>query len=361
VATKILTVIGARPQFIKASAVSRRLRDPAFAALSEAIVHTGQHYDEAMSGAFFRELEIPAPRWNLEVGSGTHGEQTGRMMVGLERVVSEHKPGLLLVYGDTNSTLAGALVAAKAGVPLAHVEAGLRSFRHAMAEEVNRVVTDRLSDLLFCPTSQAAENLQAEGRSKGVHHVGDVMYDAFLHLRQRARGDALGRHGVEAGRYVLATVHRAESTDDPARLSALFAGLGRASKAAPVVLPLHPRTQKRLAAANIAPEASIRIVDPLPHGELIALVSSAAAIATDSGGLQKEAYFAAVPCVTLRDETEWVETLADGWNRLPALTPEGIARAIEEAMARPREPRPAQLYGDGDTAGRILGILADLR
>jgi UDP-GlcNAc3NAcA epimerase len=356
---KILSVVGARPQFIKASTVSRRLRDPQFSGLEQAIVHTGQHYDDGMSGAFFRELEIPEPRWNLAAGSGSHGEQTGAIIKGLEPLLADYRPDVVLVYGDTNSTLGAALAAAKAGLRLAHVEAGLRSFRRGMAEEVNRVVTDRLSDLLFCPTSQAVENLQSEGRSKGVHLVGDVMYDAFLHLRRQAGTDAPGRHGVEAGRYILATVHRAESTDDPARLSALFEGLGRASKAAPIVLPLHPRTQKKLASANIAPAPSIRIVDPLPHGELIALASHAAAVATDSGGLQKEAYFAAVPCVTLRDETEWVETLADGWNRLPTLTPEGIARAIEQAMARPREPRPVELYGDGDTAGRILGILAD--
>ncbi len=358
---KILSVVGARPQFIKASTISRRLRDPRFAGLSEAIVHTGQHYDEGMSGAFFRELAIPEPRWNLAVGSGSHGEQTGAMLVGLENVLAEYKPDLMLVYGDTNSTLAGALTAAKAGVPLAHVEAGLRSLRRGMAEEVNRVVTDRLSDLLFCPTDQAIVNLRAEGRGEGLHLVGDVMYDAFLHMCARGDPNVVRDHGVEPGRFVLATIHRAENTDNVERLSILFAGLARVAAELPVVLPLHPRTAKCLADAGIKPAAGIQITVPLPYGELLALMSSAAAVATDSGGLQKEAYFAAVPCVTLREETEWVETLVDGWNRLPALTAQGIAEAVRAAAARPREAPPPPVYGEGDAAGMILTILANRR
>lgn len=355
---KILSVVGARPQFIKASTISRRLRDAEFSSLAEAIVHTGQHYDDEMSATFFRELEIPEPRWNLAVGSGTHGEQTGAIMKGLEQVIVEYLPDMVLVYGDTNSTLAAALTAAKAGVMLAHVEAGLRSRRPGMAEEVNRVVTDRLSDMLFCPTQQAVANLSAEGRKGGVHLVGDVMCDAFLHLRKNLDASVPARYSVEPGRYILVTVHRAESTDDPARLAALFEGIGWAAATMPVVLPLHPRTRKQLAAAGIAPAAPIRIVEPLPHGELISLIINAAAIATDSGGLQKEAYFAGVPCVTLRDETEWVESLAGGWNRLAQLTPAGIADAVAAAIAKPRDPAPPSIYGDGDAAGKILRILA---
>jgi UDP-N-acetylglucosamine 2-epimerase len=356
---KILSVVGARPQFIKASTISRRLRDAdaKFAGLTETLVHTGQHYDDGMSAAFFRELEIPEPRWNLAIGSGSHGEQTGAIMKGLEQVMAEHRPDMVLVYGDTNSTLAAALTASKAGVPLAHVEAGLRSHRRGMAEEVNRVVTDRLSDVLFCPTSQAVANLKVEGRDEGVHLVGDVMYDAFLHLRKNLDASAPGHCGVEPGRYILVTVHRAESTDDPARLAALFEGIGRATAIMPVVLPLHPRTRKRLEAAQIAPAPSIRIVEPVPHGTLISLAVNAAAIATDSGGLQKEAYFAGVPCVTLRDETEWVESLAGGWNRLAPLTPAGIAEAVSAAIGKPRD-LPPPIYGDGDAAGKILTILA---
>jgi UDP-N-acetylglucosamine 2-epimerase len=355
---QILTIVGARPQFIKASTISRRLNDPQFFGLSESILHTGQHYDDEMSGAFFRELGIPEPCWNLGVAKGSHGEQVGRMLVGLEKVLAKARPDLILVYGDTNSTLAGALVAAKAAIPLAHVEAGLRSFRRGMPEEVNRVVTDRLSDFLFCPTVQSIKNLEAESRAANAYLVGDVMFDAFLRIRSAGNDGVLERHGVQPRRFVLATIHRAESTDNPERLAALFGGLGEASKSFPVLLPLHPRTTKYLAEWGIEPAPGIRIVDPLPHGDLIALVSEAAAVATDSGGLQKEAYFASVPCVTLRDETEWLETLSEGWNVLAELTKDGVAGAVLAATARPRETVPPQIFGDGDAAGKILSILA---
>jgi UDP-GlcNAc3NAcA epimerase len=360
---RILTVVGARPQFIKAAAVSRRFADPQFSMLEEAIVHTGQHYDDGMSGTFFRDLEIPEPRWNLGAGGGGHGAQLGSMTSGLERVLEDWVPDMLMVYGDTNSTLAGALVAAKAGLRLAHVEAGLRSFRRGMAEEVNRVVTDRLSDLLFCPTGAAVANLAAEGRNAGVHLVGDVMYDTFLRSAAKLNSDALSRHGLERRRFLLATVHRAENTDDRVRLASLFAALSQVAREFPVLLPLHPRTRKALADASIAPADGIRIVDPLPYGELMSIMANAAAVVTDSGGMQKEAYFAAVPCVTLRDETEWTETVEAGWNRLapPAHDPGAaglIATAILSAVASRPGVTPPQIYGDGDAAGKILNVIA---
>ncbi len=358
---KILSVVGARPQFIKASTVSRRLKDERFRGLSEAIVHTGQHYDDAMSGAFFRELEIPEPRWNLAVGSGPHGAQTGRMMERLEGVASDYKPDVILVYGYTNSTLAGALVAAKSGVTLAHVEAGLRSFRRAMPEEINRAVTDRVSDTLFCPTQQAIDNLKAEGRTKGVHLVGDVMYDAFLHAAKRCTPEIVERFGLEPGRYVLATIHRAENTDQRERLATLFDALSHVATTTPVLLPIHPRTAVLLSDAGIGPKHNLKLVDPVPHAELLSLIMYAAVVATDSGGMQKEAYLAGVPCVTLRDETEWTETLAGGWNRLPRMDAAGIVEAISAASGMSRSVRPPPVFGDGNAAAAILEVLAGRR
>lgn len=353
----IVTVVGARPQFVKAAALSRRIAD--FPALRESVIHTGQHYDHAMSGQFFAELGMPAPVANLEVGSGSHGSQTGTVMARLEQVLPDLKPDVILVYGDTNSTLAAALVAAKMGVTLAHVEAGLRSFRRAMPEEVNRVVTDRLADLLFCPSQLAADHLAREGKQAGVHVVGDIMVDSFLH--QRAQPEAAGacdRLGLEPGRFVLATVHRAENTDDPARLASVMAALARVGAELPVVLPLHPRTRKAAENAGVGLDG-IRILEPLSYGATVGLTAAAAAVATDSGGLQKEAYFAGTPCVTLRDETEWVETLAHGWNRLaPPGDADGIAAAIRAALAFPRETPPLPVYGEPDAAGRILSVLA---
>jgi UDP-GlcNAc3NAcA epimerase len=352
--THILTVVGARPQFIKAAVVSRRLRDAEFAGLRETILHTGQHYDPELSQVFFDDLGIAPPKHHLGVGSGGHAKQTGAIMAGLEPIVDAERPDIVLVYGDTNSTLAAALVAAKAPVRLAHVEAGLRSHRRGMAEEVNRVVTDRLADLLFCPTATAVDNLVREGRAD-AHLVGDVMYDGFRREAARADGEAPSRFGLASKRYVLATVHRAETTDDPARLAAVMAGLGRAGRERPVLLPVHPRTRAALERQNVAVDAAVRLVPPQPYHVMLGLLAGAAVVATDSGGLQKEAAFARVPCVTLRDETEWQETVQTGWNRLAPLTPDGIAGAVAAAATPPSSLPPD--YGDGDAAGRILRVI----
>lgn len=352
--THVLTVVGARPQFVKAAVVSRRMRDAEFAGLRETLVHTGQHYDAELSQVFFDELGIAPPRHHLGVGSDGHAAQTGSIMMGLEPLIAAERPDVVLVYGDTNSTLAAALVAAKAAVRLAHVEAGLRSFRRGMAEEVNRVVTDRLSDLLFCPTRTAMDNLAREGRADAIL-VGDVMYDGYLREAALADRDAPARFGLAGKSFVLATVHRAENTEDPAHLAAIMEGLDRAARRLPVLLPLHPRTRTALDRQGINPGPGVRIVGPQPYRAFLGLLLGAAVVATDSGGLQKEAAFARVPCVTLRDETEWQETVASGWNRLAPMDAEGIDAAIRTAAAPPSGPLPD--YGDGDAAARILAAI----
>jgi len=349
---RILTVVGARPQFIKCAPVSRALLGRA----EEILVHTGQHYDDNMSGVFFEELGIPKPHVNLGIGSGSHGAQTGRMLGRLEDVVLAEQPAVVLVYGDTNSTLAAALVAAKLCVPIAHVEAGLRSFNRTMPEEVNRVVADHLSTWLFCPSSVAAENLAAEGISRGVHMVGDVMRDALSYARQRAtkRPDVLVRLGLEERRYVLATVHRAENTDREDRLRGILAAFAALDEV--VVLPIHPRTRKRVADLGLATTGRVRLIEPQGYGDMIRLEEGARLVVTDSGGMQKEAYWLGVPCVTVRDETEWVETVAAGWNVVVGADPARIvdaARSIAPPAARP------PLYGDGRAAQMIVELLVD--
>jgi UDP-N-acetylglucosamine 2-epimerase len=349
---KVVSVIGARPQFIKASPLSRALRRRH----REVLVHTGQHYDYGMSDVFFEELGIPAPDHDLGIGSGRHGAQTGAMLAAVEVVLERESPDAVLVYGDTNSTLAGALAAAKLQIPVAHVEAGLRSFNRAMPEEINRVVADHLSTWLFAPSSVAAGHLRREGITAGVHVVGDVMVDAMeLHReRAQARSGVLTRFGVEARRYYAATVHRAENTDDPARLQAIFhafAGLDL-----PVLLPLHPRTRKRVAELSFAIAGNVRLLEPLGYLDMIAVLASARCLLTDSGGMQKEAYYLGVPCVTMRDETEWVETVDAGWNTLAGADTERIVHAVR-AHTEERRDRPP-LYGDGRTAERIVEILS---
>jgi len=348
---KLLTVVGARPQFVKAATISRRLRDPEFSGITEILVHTGQHYDANLSAVFFDELGIPEPAHNLNVGSGSQAVQTSGVMVALEPLIDTEKPDMILVYGDTNSTMGAAIVAAKAGVALAHVEAGLRSRRRAMPEEINRIVTDRLSDLLFCPSSEAMSNLRDEGHND-AYIVGDVMLDGFRYAMSLADNRIAETFEVEPGQFVLATIHRAESTDSSSRLSVIIQGLGKFSEDLPVVLPLHPRTRKMIAQYGLHVPSGIRIVDPLPYLSMVSVISNAAAIATDSGGLQKEACFAGVPCVTLRDETEWVETIKSGWNRLPVMTAAGIADALRASLVKPETAPPD--YGDGDAAGKIL-------
>lgn len=340
---KIVTVVGARPQFIKAAPISPAL---ARAGLEETIVHTGQHFDGAMSEVFFRELAIPKPKHNLDVHSLDHGAMTGRMLERLEGVLREEKPDMVLVYGDTNSTLAGALAAAKLNIPVAHVEAGLRSFNRRMPEEINRVVADHLSTLLFCPTATAVANLASEGVVENVHAVGDVMFDATLAATARARAssDVLARLSLEAKSYAVATIHRAENTDDPRRFQGIVDWLAEAARARPVVMPIHPRTARLPAAAGLR-AAGVTLIDPLGYLDMTQLVHNAAAVFTDSGGLQKEAYFHRAPCVTLREETEWVETIEAGWNRLWTGPDYAPRREIAD-------------YGDGHAAEAIATLLA---
>jgi UDP-GlcNAc3NAcA epimerase len=358
---KIMTVIGARPQFIKAAVVSHVLRDTP--GIEEILVHTGQHYDDNMSRQFFTELDIPEPRYHLKIGSGTHGRQTGRMLEAVERVMLDILPDALLVYGDTNSTLAGALAAAKLHVPIAHVEAGLRSFNRGMPEEINRVVTDHLSTWLFAPTGSAVENLVREGISAPtIHLVGDVMYDAAIHYGRRARCDRLADWNLTAKDYVLATIHRAENTDDVARLRHLFDALALVARTVAVVVPLHPRTKSLLEGAGLWShyEQSMCLHEPVGYLEMLALEKNARLIVTDSGGVQKEAFFQRVPCVTLRAETEWTELVECGWNTLvSAGDAETISRSIMERLHKgiPATP-PDDLYGGGHAAESIAKVLS---
>lgn len=341
---RVLTVVGARPQFIKAAAVSRAFRGRPN--LEEWIVHTGQHYDPGMSDVFFDELDIPAPAHNLDIHGGGHGEMTARMLAGLERLMLAERPDLVLVYGDTNSTLAGALAAAKLLVPVAHVEAGLRSFNRAMPEEVNRVLADHVSTLLFCPTRAAVDNLGREGIAGGVHKVGDVMFDAtrFAGEKAGARSAFMEGLGLVAGSYAVATLHRAENTDHREALSEVLAWLKERARDIPVVLPLHPRTRDAAARFGLDFDG-LTLCDPVGYLDMARLLSGALAVYTDSGGLQKEAYFHRKPCVTLRAETEWVETVDCGWNRLWKGPDYGPRRDIDE-------------YGDGRAADAIVDRIA---
>mgnify|MGYP002620122582 CR=1 FL=1 len=352
----VVTIVGARPQFIKVAPVSRALR--ATGRIKEILVHTGQHFDANMSEVFFAELGIARPDHNLDVGGGGHGEMTGHMLQRLEPLLQDIRPDVVLIYGDTNSTLAGALTAAKLHIPVAHIEAGLRSFNRGMPEEVNRVVADHLSDLLFASTEVAVANLKHEGvDSAKVHHVGDVMYDAALLFADKAKESAsLSDIGVEPGRYVLSTLHRAENTDDPHRLAALVAALDQVAKQLPVILPLHPRTRGAMQRHGLRFD-HVRTVDPVGYLDMVALESNAAVIATDSGGVQKEAFFYAVPCVTLRDETEWTELIDLGWNQLAAPTGPAIAEQILSAVGR--KGTKAFPYGDGSASRSIAEKLAE--
>jgi len=352
----IATIVGARPQFIKVSPVSRALAETG--RVREILIHTGQHFDAGMSDVFFAELGIAIPDYNLDIHGGGHGAMTGAMLAKLEPILESLLPDRVLVYGDTNSTLAGVLVAAKLHIPVAHVEAGLRSFNRAMPEEINRIVADQLSDILFTSTETAARNLQLEGiESERIVPVGDVMYDAALQVADRAkrRSAILDTVGVTPHRYILATVHRAENTDDPARLANIVSALEQVAGELPVVLPLHPRTSSRMKAAGLAFE-SVKLLPPVGYLDMVALESRAAAIATDSGGVQKEAFFYGVPCITLRDETEWVELIELGWNRLASPAQEKLADTILAAIGSTGQK--AQPYGDGNAARAIAAILA---
>ena len=348
--SKVVSVVGARPQFVKAAPVSKALQQ---AGHVERLVHTGQHYDANMSAVFFSELGLPAPAHHLGIGSGSHGAQTGAMLEAIERVLMSEQPDWVLVYGDTNSTLAGALAAAKLHVPVAHVEAGLRSFNRRMPEEINRVLVDHLSALLFAPSQVARDNLAAEGLHKGVEIVGDVMVGAVEMAAgiSRPRHDWLQRWGVDAGKYLLATIHRAENTDDVGRLRRIVDALEALDE--PVILPLHPRTRKALG-AFAGSTSKVRYVDPVGYLDMVCLECHARMILTDSGGVQKEAYWLGVPCLTLRDETEWVETVEAGWNRLVSPDVVSITEAVRSFV--PPAARPA-LYGDRRAAERIAAML----
>jgi len=348
----VLSVVGARPQFVKAFPVSRALRRTH----DETMVHTGQHYDEELNDVFFEELDLPVPDHHLGVGSDTHAVQTGAMMRGLDELFDDLDPDAVLVYGDTNSTLAGALVAAKRDPLLAHVEAGLRSYDRSMPEEVNRVVTDHAADVLYAPTDGAVANLAAEGVEDRTALVGDVMYDALLAVRDRARERSAIPRGLADGEYVLATVHRAGNTDDPDRLAAIVSALADAPR--PVVFPAHPRTVRALERIGLLAEAraELELVDPVGYLDFLRLIMGADRVVTDSGGVQKEAFYLDTPCVTVRDETEWEETVAAGWNVLVGADPDAIRRALREQFDTATKP---DLYGDGTAADRIVRHLAD--
>jgi UDP-N-acetylglucosamine 2-epimerase (non-hydrolysing)/UDP-GlcNAc3NAcA epimerase len=355
----ILTLVGNRPQFVKAAAVSRHLRER----FDELLVHSGQHYDRELSEIFFEELGVPPPDHELGAGSGDHGKQTGAIMTALEPLVARPRPDLCLIYGDTNTTLAGALVAAKAEVPTAHVEAGMRSFDRSMPEEVNRVVADRLSALHLCPTETAVANLEREGLGGRARLVGDVMADLAMVLGPVAdrRSDVLDRLGLEPRAYIVATAHRPGNVDDPGTLRRLCEVLRRAARAAPVIFPAHPRTRERIRSLGAEAELDadgVRQISPLGYLDFTRLLRGARAVLTDSGGVQKEAYLAGVPCLTLRDTTEWVETVEGGWNRLVGLDPEAAAGALEELGERLGDPPDPGVYGRGDAGRRVAEEIA---
>jgi UDP-GlcNAc3NAcA epimerase len=359
---RVLTVVGARPQFIKAAVVSRamaELRSRERPDVTEVIVHTGQHYDDNMSDVFFREMHIPEPTYSLGINASLHGDMTGRMLQGIERVLVREKPDAVLVYGDTNSTLAGALAAAKLHVPVAHVEAGLRSFNRRMPEEINRVVADHVSHWLFCPTATAVRNLEREGLGPGrILNVGDVMYDAALYYGGVATPSPAVRRLVEPAKegIYLATVHRAENTDDRSRLAEIIAALDDLAGKAAVVLPLHPRTTKMLRTLAITPRR-VTVIDPVGYFDMRYLLEHCRAVLTDSGGLQKEAFFFKKPCVTLRDETEWQELVEGGYNALAGADRRRICAVLERLERSPLN-WTVQLYGDGAAGARIVRHIA---
>jgi len=364
---KILTILGARPQFIKAATVSRAIREynaKNSYSIKEIIVHTGQHYDANMSDVFFEEMDIPRPDYRLECGGLGHGAMTGRMLEKIEDILDVEKPDWVLVYGDTNSTLAGALASSKMHIPVAHVEAGLRSFNMAMPEEINRILTDRVSNYLFCPTVTAVKNLRTEGfpfnsssgNEQKILNVGDVMYDATLFYQKKAKETVrLEKWGLVENGYALCTIHRAENTDDPNRLQSIIKALTTINKSLPIILPLHPRTKKIISESSFANLLTfLNVIDPISYIETQRLEMSAKVILTDSGGMQKEAFFHKVPCITLRDETEWVETVESGWNRVTGASENNILDSFEN-YSIPK--KYLNFYGDGQSATKILQTL----
>ncbi|GHV93503.1 UDP-N-acetyl glucosamine 2-epimerase [Spirochaetia bacterium] len=353
---KMLTIIGARPQFIKAAVLSRYIRENPSCGVTETLVHTGQHYNQNMSDVFFTEMGIPEPKINLHVGSGNHGKTTGHMLDKIEEVILDRKPDALLVYGDTNSTLAGALAASKLHIPVAHVEAGLRSYMMAMPEEQNRRLTDHLSTWLFCPTQTAVGNLRKEGITdsksvgrpdadkKKVEMTGDIMYEASLYYREKSNIQINGKG------FILLTIHRAENTDDPARLAAIVGAVNDLADYQ-FVFPVHPRTRKVLEQQNLKFASHVRVIDPVGYLEMIAYEAACSAVVTDSGGVQKEAFFFQKPCITIRDSTEWVELVDSGWNTLVGTDTDTIVNAVKDIRIPNDYP---QLYGDGHCAEKII-------
>ncbi len=350
---KIVSIIGARPQFIKCGPVSRELRKFS----TEILVHTGQHYDANMSDVFFRDLNIPKPDYNLEVGSASHAQQTAEMLKKIEAVILKEQPEYVVVYGDTNSTLAGAMVAAKLHVKVVHIEAGLRSFNRQMPEEINRIVTDHLSSFLFCPTQTAVQHLHQEGVKEGVSLVGDVMYDALFENLDVAQQTStiLKQLGLKSKEYMLATMHRAENTDDPQNLKSIIqAFLDLATAGHRIVFPAHPRTRKYVSNLGETWPSNILTIDPVSYIDMLRLESEAHAILTDSGGVQKEAYWLRVPCVTFRAETEWIETVQSGWNSLVGTQTDKIVKAAQEAKAGDSSHWP---WSKGEASKMMAAIL----
>ena len=373
---RVVTIVGARPQFIKAATVSHAIqtfnrRHCLKKKIHEVLVHTGQHYDYLMDKVFFEELKIPEPDYHLGVGSGSHARQTATMLERIEEVLQKEKPNVVMVYGDTNSTLAGALAAAKLYIPVAHVEAGLRSYNRAMPEEVNRLLTDHLSTFLFCPTDEAVKNLSREGikdgKTRAVTKVGDVMYDSVLFYSKIAEKKSkiledLGFRNQQSAignlQYYLVTLHRAENTDNPNRLKSILRALNEIGKDTPVVLPLHPRTKKMMKVNQLFPETQrMKLIDPVSYLDMLKLEKNAKAILTDSGGVQKEAYWFRVPCFTLRDETEWVETVKSGWNILVKPGDKKIVETVRNRKARKRLSGQRGTFGDGKASERIIRMM----
>ena len=354
---KVLTVVGARPQFIKAAVVSAALKRKG---IKEVMVHTGQHYDYNMSALFFKELGIKKARYNLGIGAMARNKMIARMRVKIEKIISIEKPVCLLVYGDTNSTLAGALAAGKFRLPVAHVEAGLRSYNKNMPEELNRIETDKISELLFCPTGTAVKNLGKEGIKKGVKLTGDVMYDAIVRFLPvaRSRSKILRQLALKKNNYILVTLHRAENTDNERRLTSIFRALFKLAEYKKIVLPLHPRTKKYLLAFGLLEEASkyIQLVEPVGYLDNLLLMKNASIVCTDSGGMQKEAYLLKVRCLTLREETEWGETVKAGWNVIAGTD---AKRILKEGLSRKKTGRHPELYGDGHASLKIAEILKE--
>ena len=349
---KIISIVGARPQFVKAAPLSKELRKN----FREILLHTGQHYDHNMSPIFFKELSIPKPDYNLSIGSGSHGEQTGKMLEAIEQILLKEEPNRVLVYGDTNSTLAGALAAVKLNIPIAHVEAGLRSYNREMPEEINRVIVDHLSDLLFCPTETAVSNLKLEGITRGVFNTGDIMLDSLsssLKAAQR-KSRTLEKLNLKSKTYLYATVHRPENTDNRRNLKNILDAFGESDKT--IVFPVHPRTQRMIKEFKLKTPKNIRMISPVGYLDSLQLQVSAKKVLTDSGGIQKEAYVLKVPCITLRTETEWKETVKDGWNVVVGANKEKIIDSIKNFSPRGKQNN---YFGTGDSVSKIVKIISN--